>query len=456
MICIQESSKHKQESVHLRDIIGNVAHDLKQPIQTIGLATELAQLELKSAIYESDGVSPDLDRLSAAMAPILPTCKFMKNAIDRSIEFTKINASVSLVPQNESFHLREAMLEPIGWIQSTQHQKLSSTGSTIDLDELPVGLRDTIVSDRQWLQENVICLLSNAIKHCAPNSIIRVRVSLMQPPPTSTCDPSLPGCRIVYRADAASTPPVTASGLEIKIGVTNEGERVPFEMRPKLFQPFSTSAASNGGTGLGLYSLRKRSEAIGGACGYNDNDIGMGVRRSEFWFSFPYKSAMKVAAHADASAVLAHAAAATATSAISEPAESNPATSEIESAKVMAASSNATAASAPAPKSTSTMTESSEFESVVPGEIKKVRTFFGVRICGSTDFIFIILESTLSSNLTNRSLHRSRQVPSHASIAFESLSWTTRRQFCKSSHRYCAARVTRLLRRPMEKRLLPS
>ena len=44
---------------------------------------------------------------------------------------------------------------------------------------------------------------------------------------------------------------------------------------------------TTGGTGLGLFSLRKRIEALGGNCGIKDrDDKGEG---SCFWFSFPYR-----------------------------------------------------------------------------------------------------------------------------------------------------------------------
>ena len=54
-----------------------------------------------------------------------------------------------------------------------------------------------------------------------------------------------------------------------------------------LFQPFQQGMRLAGGTGLGLYSLSKRIDALGGKCGVNDRDDG--VQGACFWFSFPYK-----------------------------------------------------------------------------------------------------------------------------------------------------------------------
>ena len=46
-------------------------------------------------------------------------------------------------------------------------------------------------------------------------------------------------------------------------------------------------ASLSGGTGLGLFSLLKRMEALGGSCGIESRQDG--EQGSEFWFTFPYR-----------------------------------------------------------------------------------------------------------------------------------------------------------------------
>ena len=58
-------------------------------------------------------------------------------------------------------------------------------------------------------------------------------------------------------------------------------------MRETLFQPFRQAQRMTGGTGLGLYSLFKRVEALGGDCGVKARSDG--TPGSAFWFSFPYR-----------------------------------------------------------------------------------------------------------------------------------------------------------------------
>jgi CheY-like chemotaxis protein len=55
-----------------------------------------------------------------------------------------------------------------------------------------------------------------------------------------------------------------------------------------LFNPFKQTQRLAGGTGLGLYSLAKRVEALNGQYGVKKRKDGM--KGSLFWFSIPYKA----------------------------------------------------------------------------------------------------------------------------------------------------------------------
>ncbi len=55
----------------------------------------------------------------------------------------------------------------------------------------------------------------------------------------------------------------------------------------KLFQQFKQAQRLTGGTGLGLYSLAKRIEALGGAYGVSKRRDGQ--QGSLFWFTIPYR-----------------------------------------------------------------------------------------------------------------------------------------------------------------------
>ena len=55
---------------------------------------------------------------------------------------------------------------------------------------------------------------------------------------------------------------------------------------PPTPSPPQQAQRAAGGMGLGLYSLSKRMEALGGLCGVHDRNDGL--QGSVFWFTFPY------------------------------------------------------------------------------------------------------------------------------------------------------------------------
>jgi CheY-like chemotaxis protein len=127
---------------------------------------------------------------------------------------------------------------------------------TVALDMLPPGL-ESIISDKHWVEENLLCLLSNAVKYSS-EGVIRAFVTL--------------------DLDAAM----------VRVTVEDTGIGISRENKLLLFKQFSkVQSNAVGSTGLGLYSLLMRTEAIGGTCGVQDrNDNKSG---SAFWFTFPYR-----------------------------------------------------------------------------------------------------------------------------------------------------------------------
>ena len=71
------------------------------------------------------------------------------------------------------------------------------------------------------------------------------------------------------------------------VTIEDHGVGVSEEIHETLFQPFRQAQRHAGGTGLGLYSMYKRMEALGGDCGLKPRSDGR--PGSAFWFSFPYR-----------------------------------------------------------------------------------------------------------------------------------------------------------------------
>ena len=166
--------------------------------------------------------------------------------------------------------------------------------------------------------ENILCYLSNAVKYSA-NGKITVAVSLTSEDgtalaslssdqnPAQSSSPRIPSnkCGLVASVhpqeddcndglpssgsrelELVDTPPAINKKQQLRISVTDEGIGVSDAMMLNLFQPFQQTMRLAGGTGLGLYSLSKRIEVLGGRFGVEKRSDGR--QGSVFWFSVPY------------------------------------------------------------------------------------------------------------------------------------------------------------------------
>ncbi len=354
----------------------------------------------------------------------------MVMTINRCIEYTKASQGVKLAAKFEAFNLAEALdlplscmrniqqrvrigVEPIGVSHSVAVAAAASDPSVPPVPQTPLCL--FIVTDKQWLQENVLCLLSNAVKYSSEGSVVvslfleretvsastgasRLSVGLSprtsysipsspSPPSSPTLPPRPPSSALELPESLASVSPThnivaiervssTANGLSlspsdtetendgvvgaksnsnghrvaftglggfeqvsekvsepvppprpvpplptssshqplresltrsmtrrdsgresvresvrekmfIRVEVSDTGIGVPPHLKDTLFRPFNQTQKMAGGTGLGLYSLAKRVDALQGRYGVRDRDDGQ--HGSVFWFTIPYK-----------------------------------------------------------------------------------------------------------------------------------------------------------------------
>jgi hypothetical protein len=149
---------------------------------------------------------------------------------------------------------------------------------------------------QHWFAENVLCLLSNAVKY-SNGGTINVIIELVEPDiqeymdgSTEKASPQLLNARNFssfsnVSSEDPSTFPSTLPSIRVSIEDTGIGLSV--ESRKVLFQPFKQVQRMAGGTGLGLFSLSKRMESLGGSRGVAPRRDGL--QGSNFWFSFPYR-----------------------------------------------------------------------------------------------------------------------------------------------------------------------
>ena len=309
-----ERQLKEKEIFQLRSLMGNVAHDLKTPLHSIEAdlevlrvfmlqiprdALEKAKIEFLSN-YHRDKSDPltIFDSLNA-------TCKFMGMAINRSQDFMKASHNIALIPVMETFELASTLAMSVTCMNHVQSTR------TIVAHPPDEEICPYLISDKHWLSENVLCLLSNAMKY-SDDGLVDLRVMLTDIPthgpsspptngkattPITSKSPKRLSASSPYRILShhvskrqAAVMPYTnnqESKRMVLVTVEDRGIGITEEARKNLFQPFKQAQRMAGGTGLGLYSLSKRVEALGGSNGVSDRTDGR--QGSMFWFTFPYR-----------------------------------------------------------------------------------------------------------------------------------------------------------------------
>lgn len=244
------------------------------------------------------------------------TNNFMLMTINRCIDYTKASKGLKLKPKPETIDLLETISLPLNCMKDIQN-RVSITMESIDDD-----ICSHIITDKQWLQENILCLLSNAVKYSSGGEVV-VRVYLAHDVMLSTASledikwkrissinsshtPRKASIAVVpvnsdddpnelmldSRPSSAGSSRKSSNGEQqvdnvLRIEVEDTGIGMSEESMAALFSPFQQAQRLAGGTGLGLFSLAKRVEALRGKCGVSYRRDGR--QGSLFWFTIPYR-----------------------------------------------------------------------------------------------------------------------------------------------------------------------
>eukprot|EP00981_Chlorochromonas_danica_P010390 scaffold3171_cov178-Ochromonas_danica.AAC.5 len=296
------TEKEKQQTENftreLKHTIANVAHDLKTPLSSFTNGMDLMEMlwhDMQACLPVANSVITGEDmqkmlhltkQISDCLKHIRCTNSFMTMAINRCLDSTKASNSLKLQPKNESVELLEAVSLPLSIMQTVQNK----IGVRLEVDgSIDSHVATHVITDKQWLQENILCLLSNAVKYSSRGGVL-LRM-LYKGKSEFNLEDSGDLCEdgdfsdIEDHASVSSVDFGTQGYLIFQ--VEDEGIGVPPAMQRSLFQPFQQTQRLAGGTGLGLYSLAKRIEAIKGRYGMRGRRDGN--QGSLFWFSIPYR-----------------------------------------------------------------------------------------------------------------------------------------------------------------------
>jgi signal transduction histidine kinase len=270
--------------------MGNVAHDLKTPLHSIKADLEVLNLLMskipKSAIDKAvallqSSFFQQTFEFQSLFNIMDATCKFMMMSINRSQDFMKASNNIGLFPVLNTFDLHAAVEISVTCIKHIESDRL------IIVHPLDDNICSYLVSDEHWVMENLLCLLSNAMKY-SNNGHVDVHMKVIDAPlddpsrrtSTSSSPTEKEECRrnqltIIKGSDsfrrlskdtdiARRDLAVLTTKRMILVTVEDSGIGISEEARKDLFQPFKQAQRMAGGTGLGLFSLLKRVEALNG------------------------------------------------------------------------------------------------------------------------------------------------------------------------------------------------
>ncbi len=263
----------------------------------------------KGAASIIEGYNDCFCSINSCLTNIRNTNAFMLMTINRCIDYTKASKGMKLVPKYETVDLREALQFPIECMNNIQER--------IKIQLLPLNddICSHIITDKQWLQENLLCLLSNAVKYSTEGNVTikgtLQKTTLMNCPqqisnntlkreisifstqssintnkilPVSNEDTELLDTPI---SETPRPPSAAPSPVVLHFEIEDTGIGLSEDAMKNLFNPFKQAQRLAGGTGLGLYSLAKRIEAMKGSYGVQNRRDGK--KGSLFWFAIPYK-----------------------------------------------------------------------------------------------------------------------------------------------------------------------
>jgi two-component system, OmpR family, phosphate regulon sensor histidine kinase PhoR len=207
----------KLEAVR-RDFVANVSHELRTPLTIIGGFAETLQ----------DPEIPAARRAEFAKT-IFSNTQRMQRIVDELLDLSRIETG-HWRPRPESIRIADLAAEVFARSAASAKSKSVTLDTSIDPDA------QTIVADRTALEQILINLVENALRHTGEGGRITIQT--------------------LAEADGVS------------LIVSDTGSGIPPEHLPRIFERFyradSGRSREAGGTGLGLAIVRHLVEAHGG------------------------------------------------------------------------------------------------------------------------------------------------------------------------------------------------
>ncbi|MBS0369240.1 MAG: response regulator [Proteobacteria bacterium] len=238
-------------SVAKTHFLGNMSHELRTPLH---------QLSAMIHLLQRTELSDKQKNLADKMVPIH---KRLIDLVDGILKLTELE-SRTIVLREELLDVRTVVEEVVADNQERAVAKQLQLVADAD------ALRDlTVIGDAGNLRLALQCYLGNAITFTERGSV----------------------CVVATREMGARDGADESAGLMLHFEVRDTGIGIPSEAVPRLFSIFeqvdNSSTRRFGGTGIGLVTVKKLAEAMGGSAGCSSEE----GRGSTFWFTIRVRQA---------------------------------------------------------------------------------------------------------------------------------------------------------------------
>ena len=217
------------------EFIGNVSHEVRNPIFSIGGYLEA---------LTSGKLSPEQRKLYAEKG--LSNLERLNNLFSDLIEIARLEYREDLI-KTSVFDLRQ--------LADDVYEYLFTKANKKNIDLIVENTTVFVIADRSRIRQVLINLIDNAISYSDDGTV---------------------RCRFRRRLD------------KVRIEVVDTGRGIPEEHREKIFQRFHRvdpdRSRKSGGTGLGLSIVKQILHAHGESI-HVESTLGRGTR---FWFELPF------------------------------------------------------------------------------------------------------------------------------------------------------------------------
>lgn len=227
---LEVESVRSAKAQELAQLGASVAHEIRNPLNSIGMNAQLLREEVESLVAKAGGDAEEGDAVIATADLIVREIKRLNGVVTSFLTYARQpELKLERADPNQAIERAMQLLEP--------EASKAAVKMTAELQRLPA-----LACDRDQLSQAVYNVLLNGIQELHGGGALGVRT---------------------YRERTVAV-----------IEITDTGRGIPPEQRSQIFELFQTS--KEGGTGLGLPIAKRIVEAHGGRIVADDAPDGGG------------------------------------------------------------------------------------------------------------------------------------------------------------------------------------